>query len=75
MARPRARLSRPNGDGAAAFLFGNEHVLAEIEASASITREYLDTWRAPGEQFAHSWEERFALDTGYNPLFVKKIDP
>ena len=66
---PEGKAEQANGDGAAAFLLGTENVIAEIAASASLTREYLDTWRAPGERFAHSWEERFALTQAYNPLF------
>ncbi|HJU09597.1 MAG TPA: zinc ribbon domain-containing protein, partial [Candidatus Binataceae bacterium] len=61
------------GDGAAAFILGNQGVIAEIEASVSLTREFLDTWRAPGERFAHSWEERFALTQAYTPLFQKAV--
>jgi hydroxymethylglutaryl-CoA synthase len=70
---PEGKLEQSNGDGAAAFLIGNDNVLAEIEASASVTREYLDSWRAPGDRFPHSWEERFALTQAYNPLFKKII--
>ncbi len=70
---PEGKLEQSGGDGAAAFIFGTENVLAEVEASASLTREYLDTWRAPGERFAHSWEERFALTQAYSPLFKKII--
>ncbi len=36
----------------------------------SVTREFLDTWRAPGERFAHSWEERFALTQAHAPLLT-----
>ena len=43
-------------------------MIAEIEASASLTREFLDTWRAQGERFLHSWEERFTLTQAHSPL-------
>jgi len=49
-------------------LLGNDNVLAEIVATSSLTREFLDSWRAPGDRFAHSWEERFALTQAYSPL-------
>jgi hydroxymethylglutaryl-CoA synthase len=68
---PEGRLEQQTGDGAAAFIVGNKGVIAEIEATASLTREFLDSWRAPGERFAHSWEERFALTQAYAPLFQK----
>src|SRR5205807_1475005 len=59
LAAPEGRMEQQTGDGAAAFIVGEQRVIAEIEATASLTREFLDTWRAPGERFAHSWEERF----------------
>ena len=33
----------------------------------------MDTWRAPGERFGHSWEERFTLTQAYSPLLGKAI--
>ena len=70
---PEGKAEQQNGDGAAAFVLGTDHVIAECEASSSQTREFLDTWRAPGEQFAHSWEERFSLTQAYAPLLTKTI--
>jgi 3-hydroxy-3-methylglutaryl CoA synthase len=70
---PEGRVEQQTGDGAAAFILGNDSVIAEIEATASFTREFLDSWRAPGERFAHSWEERFALTQAYGPLFQKVV--
>jgi 3-hydroxy-3-methylglutaryl CoA synthase/uncharacterized OB-fold protein len=70
---PEGKIEQQSGDGAAAFILGNQGVLAEIEASASFTREFLDSWRGPAERFAHSWEERFALTQAYAPLFQKVV--
>jgi hydroxymethylglutaryl-CoA synthase len=70
---PEGKAEQQNGDGAAAFVLGTEGVIAEIEATASLTREFLDTWRAPGEHFAHAWEERFSLTQAYAPLLGKVI--
>ncbi|MGH7840975.1 MAG: OB-fold domain-containing protein [Candidatus Binataceae bacterium] len=70
---PEGRVEQQSGDGGAAFVLGSQGVLAEIEASASFTREFLDSWRAPGERFAHSWEERFALTQAYAPLLQKAV--
>src|SRR5579875_532703 len=67
LAAPEGRLEQQTGDGAAAFIVGNQGVIAEVEATASVTREFLDIWRAPGERFAHTWEERFALTQAYTP--------
>src|SRR5215469_12991003 len=70
---PEGKAEQQNGDGAAAFVLGTENVIAEIEASSSATREMLDTWRQPGERFAHAWEERFTMTQAYSPLLTKVI--
>lgn len=70
---PEGKAEQANGDAAVAFVVGSDNVIAEIEATASLTREFLDSWRAPGERFAHSWEERFALTQAYSPLLGKVI--
>jgi len=48
------------GDAAAAVLVGSApELLAEVVGSASVTEEFLDRWRAPGETRSRVWEERF----------------
>jgi 3-hydroxy-3-methylglutaryl CoA synthase/uncharacterized OB-fold protein len=50
------------GDGAAALVVGgSQHgdVLAEIGSWVSLTGEFVDRWRVPGEQRSRVWEERF----------------
>lgn len=47
------------GDAAAAFTFGDEDLIAELVASASVTEEFLDRWRIPGSVGSTTWEERF----------------
>jgi hydroxymethylglutaryl-CoA synthase len=73
LAAPEGKFEQQSGDGAAAFVLGNEGVMAEILGSSSLTREYLDTWRGPGEQFAHQWEERFALTQTLSPLLSQAV--
>jgi len=46
LAAPEGKAEQTSGDGAVAFVLGSEGVIAEIEASASLTREFLDSWRA-----------------------------
>lgn len=73
LAAPEAKAERSQGDGATAFLLGSTNVVAELVASVSLTREFLDTWRQPDETFPHSWEERFALSQVYAPLLGKVV--
>lgn len=54
------------GDGAAAVLVGDDDLVAEYLAGASVTDEFLDRWRAPGDLAVRQWEERFG-ETIYVP--------
>ncbi|MCA1845928.1 MAG: zinc ribbon domain-containing protein, partial [Actinobacteria bacterium] len=58
---------RDGGDAAAAFLFGDAPVLAELIAVAATTDEFLERWRTPGAPAARVWEERFGEHV-YGPL-------
>jgi 3-hydroxy-3-methylglutaryl CoA synthase/uncharacterized OB-fold protein len=58
---------REGGDAAAAFVCGEEGVLAEPLGSASATAEFLDRWRLPGDLASRQWEERFG-EAAYVPL-------
>ncbi|MBM3222081.1 MAG: hydroxymethylglutaryl-CoA synthase family protein [Candidatus Rokubacteria bacterium] len=61
---------REGGDGAAAFLCGDDvagTVIAEPIAFASASAEFLDRWRVPGESASRQWEERFGEHV-YLPL-------
>jgi uncharacterized OB-fold protein len=46
-------------------MIGNSNVIASIEGSYSIFNEFIGDWRARGDKFVRSWEERFTLDEGY----------
>ncbi len=50
------------GDGAAAVVIGDDRhgpVLAEVGGWVSLTAEFVDRWRVPGEFRSRVWEERF----------------
>ena len=56
------------GDGAAALLVGEgDAVVAEYLGGASMTEEFLDRWRTPGDNRSKVWEERFG-ETRYVAL-------
>ena len=67
MAAPRGALDAKLGDGAAAFLLGDENPIAGFEASHAVMDEFQDLWRREGERFTHSWEDRFVVQEGYLP--------
>jgi hydroxymethylglutaryl-CoA synthase len=62
---------REGGDAGAAMLVGegtaDAPVLAELIGRASLTEEFLDRWRTPGDLRSKQWEERFG-ETRYVPL-------
>jgi 3-hydroxy-3-methylglutaryl CoA synthase/uncharacterized OB-fold protein len=68
---PSGADERDGGDGAAAFLLAagdrERPALAEPIASASVTAEFLERWRLPGEPSSRQWEERFG-EHAYVPL-------
>ena len=59
------------GDGAAAVLVADDApgtpVIAEYLGGASVSDEFLDRWRTPGDRRSKVWEERFG-ETRYVPL-------
>jgi hydroxymethylglutaryl-CoA synthase len=59
------------GDGAAAFVFGSDNVVAEIVDWHSISVDFHDQWRAEGDTFVRSWEERFCITQGYSKFMVE----
>ena len=66
------RLPAPNsefealfGDGAAAFLVGASGVCLNVEASYSISSEFIDIWRRDSDPYPRTWEGRFVLNHGY----------
>ena len=64
------------GDGAAAFIIGNKDVVAGVEGFHSIFSEVMDIWRADGDQFIRSGEDRFVQTQGYSrvvPPTVTKL--
>ncbi|MHB1712624.1 MAG: OB-fold domain-containing protein [Acidimicrobiales bacterium] len=55
------------GDGAAAFVFAPEGAVADVIGRASVTDEFLERWRVPGETASRQWEDRFGEEV-YLPL-------
>src|SRR4051794_12354487 len=76
------RIGRPGGpeeatgaDAAAAVLMGDGDqapVLAEVASVGSVTEEFLDRWRVPGDAASRVWEERFG-ETKYVPVGLEAL--
>ena len=70
---PRGETERAAGDGAAALVIANDGVIAEYAGSCSITDNMLDAWRAPGDQFVRTWEDRFTAAEGIARLVPQAL--
>ena len=57
-----------NGDAAAALVLGTEKVIARVLATHSVTRDFVDHFRAAGEPHEYGWEERWVREEGYLKL-------
>ena len=62
---PHSEFDQTFGDGAAAFLIGDNNVAASIEASYSVSNELLDVWRADTSRYVRTWEDRWVYEEGY----------
>ena len=65
LGQPGSEFEANLGDGAAALLIGDSNVIAEVEASYSISDEIMDVWRDDTDTFVRSWEDRFVGVEGY----------
>ena len=70
---PAGDFEQTLGDGAAALLLGEGDVIAEITDSYSISDEFSGVWRADGDTFLRSWEDRMVLDEGYSRILPQAI--
>lgn len=65
LGHPGSAFEQGLGDGAGALVIGDTDVAVEIVDSLSVYNEIIDLWRADGDKFVRSWEDRFAQSKGY----------
>ncbi len=70
---PRSETERNSGDGAAAFLVGQDEIIAEFAGSHTLTENMLDNWRSSGDPFVRSWEDRFATEEGLERIIPDAV--
>ena len=61
------------GDGAASLLVGNSKVIASLEASHSVSYDFIGHWRGESDEFDRTWEDRFIRDAGYSKIIPEVI--
>ena len=62
------------GDAAAAFLVGDQDVIAEYKGAFSITEDFGDHVRGANAKFDRQWEDRWIRDSGYEKLIPKAVE-
>lgn len=62
------------GDAAAALLVGRENVLAEYLGAGTVTADFVDHFRAAGEDVDYHWEERWVRDEGITRLVPRAVN-
>ncbi len=73
-ARPGSAQELQYGDAAAAFTLGSSGVIAEFLGSHSVSVDFVDHYRAAGQDFDYVWEERWLRDEAFQkwvPAAVK----
>ena len=75
-----ARLGAPDGkfednigDGAAAFCFGSENVVAELTDSYSVSHDFHGIWRGSKDAYPRVFDEAYARDWGYVPFVAEAV--
>jgi 3-hydroxy-3-methylglutaryl CoA synthase len=57
-----------SGDGAAALQVGTEGEVAHLLGAATVSADFIDQFRASGDDFDYDWEERWVRDEGWLKL-------
>jgi 3-hydroxy-3-methylglutaryl CoA synthase len=61
------------GDAAAAVLVGQDRVIAEYLGAGTLSVDFVDHFRAAGEDVDYHWEERWVRDEGIGKLVPRTI--
>jgi len=72
-ARPASAQELDYGDGAAALMLGRHGVIAEYLGGGALTVDFVDHYRATGEDIDYHWEERWVRDEGIGKLMPRAI--
>jgi 3-hydroxy-3-methylglutaryl CoA synthase/uncharacterized OB-fold protein len=57
------------GDGAGAFVVGDDNIIAEFLGSYSVSHDFVDHYRGSDVKYDYSWEERWVRDEGYSKIY------
>lgn len=72
-ARPGSETEMLQGDGAAAVLVGRGDPIARLLSAYSETMDFVDHFRATGQDFDYGWEARWVREEGYLGILATAI--
>ena len=70
---PSGELEQSIGDGGAAFLLGEEDLIAILEHRYTMADEFCGMWRSHEDIFVRMWEDRMVHDEGYSKILPAAI--
>lgn len=73
-ARPASEAELIQGDAAAALLIGQGELIARCLGAHSVTVDFVDHFRASGEEFDYGWESRWVRDEGYLKILGSAVN-
>ncbi|MES2631354.1 MAG: 3-hydroxy-3-methylglutaryl CoA synthase [Pseudomonadota bacterium] len=62
------------GDASSALVIGSEKVLAEYLGAGTVSADFIDHFRASGNEVDYHWEERWVRDEGISKLAPRAIE-
>lgn len=71
--RPGSEAEMTSGHGAAAMLVGEGDGAARFVGGHSVSIDFVDHFRAEGEQFDYQWEARWVREEGYGKIVSSAI--
>ena len=74
MGKPASPQELIFGDAAAAFLVGDEDVIAQYRGSYSVTYDFVDHYRGEFAKYDRQWEDRWIRDLGFDQLVPEAIN-
>jgi len=73
LGRPASAEEMIFGDAAAAFVAGDEDVIAEFKGAYSLTYDFGDHYRGEFAKFDRKWEDRWIRDLGYDEFIPEAV--
>ncbi|MFC2060420.1 hydroxymethylglutaryl-CoA synthase family protein [Chloroflexota bacterium] len=71
--RPGSSQEEAYGDGAAAFLIGDDNVIASFQGAHSVSYDFMDAWMIDTDRFDRLGESRWIREEGYIKFIPEAI--